>query len=572
MAKTTKFAQWAYRKSLEFWVDVRSELERYNDTYLMQYWMAAEEEPDEEDPIRIELADAFVAIESYQSSLFHARTAVEVYAAVTTTGIPKMAQAVANTFLADNDVRTERNDGSRVSLILGEAAYVIQAYEGDRVVPPLSRFSLKSLPPWDVLLDRDAKREKDQRFIGYIEWLPATSFLKRFKGSPRNTKFFPVHRVDFWTMETPDEEDGHLDLVTLFGAPDSQQGGYDPDGDMPLEALWMRVVHFYNLLDNTYGTFSPDWDQGQVWLNKPEPIADFDHKGSPVLPLVRELYKRVPGSKLDGIPTMRRIYDVVSEKIQLRNHWANAIRRTPRILLVNKHLWNGEARDKLEDNKDGAVIPVDDIEVAAKWLQAGNLSADYQIYDNAISVDLEKSHQTAGFTRGQTAGARTTATEIQELAQYTDNEMGQMARERDACTENIAAVYLRLVAAELQDEPEAIEVDDELVVVKAEDVDGPFDIVAEDRASTPVSESNQRQQFLVLLPMLQQMGVPPAALLKVMTKLYQLPVEILDEFIKAAGPAAGTPGDVAPPQTGGNQPPTTQGNGPNAGPSGSAPM
>ena len=70
-------------------------------------------------------------------------------------------------------------------------------------------------------------------------------------------------------------------------------------------------------------------------------------------------------------------------------------------------------------------------------------------------------------------------------------------------------------------------------VVKAGDLKGNWVIFAQDQASTPISESVRKREFLQAIPLLQGLGVPPSTLLSEVVRSLGLPESFIEEAQKA---------------------------------------
>jgi hypothetical protein len=123
-------------------------------------------------------------------------------------------------------------------------------------------------------------------------------------------------------------------------------------------------------------------------------------------------------------------------------------------------------------------------------------------YYAQVQEDKNKGSLMAPFTRGESS--RVTATEAVALASYTASEIGRMARERDAMIEQLADVYLSILATFLEEEPtNLVQIDGKIVSISPEDLRGDFVIFASDQASTPLSDVAAKNQLLMNIPTLE---------------------------------------------------------------------
>ncbi|UCG43461.1 MAG: hypothetical protein JSU73_02265, partial [candidate division WOR-3 bacterium] len=173
--------------------------------------------------------------------------------------------------------------------------------------------------------------------------------------------------------------------------------------------------------------------------------------------------------------------------------------------------------------------------------------ADIQNYAITVDNDIKESGLLAPFTRGEVT--KSTATEQNLLATYTSNEVGRMARTRDAAISEISFTYNVMLAVILGDEGEPLSLPNPIgpMILSADDLTGDFQYHAVDPATTPMNDLAKRATLQQLTPLLVQLGVDPAALLEEIVRTFQLP----EEFVAPPPPpptpeAPASPGMEAP--------------------------
>ena len=80
---------------------------------------------------------------------------------------------------------------------------------------------------------------------------------------------------------------------------------------------------------------------------------------------------------------------------------------------------------------------------------------------------------------------------------------------------------------------ELILVENKPHVVKPEDLQEQFLIFAQDQATTPLSESVKKREFLQTIPLLQQLGVPSSTILSEIVRSLGLPESFIIDAEKA---------------------------------------
>ena len=81
----------------------------------------------------------------------------------------------------------------------------------------------------------------------------------------------------------------------------------------------------------------------------------------------------------------------------------------------------------------------------------------------------------------------------------------------------------------LGEDSDIILLDGKAEAVSLSDLDGNFGYFAQDSGSTPVSEAVKKQEFLMTVPLLQQLGVNPQAILQEIVRLFDLPEGLLPD-------------------------------------------
>ena len=395
-----------------------------------------------------------------------------------------------------------------------------------------------AVPPWQVIVDRDANRWDRQRFVGHIYWMTVPDAKEKFGG-----KF----------------DDIGAEIVGFFeqGIRDAT-GGAQPKN--PQESTvspmfkYVKVVELYDLMNDKLYWWCPE--RSDKWLDKAEfiPFRDAeDHPHPPIIPLY---YNRIPDRPLVGYSAIKRIYDQLYEMNIIRSFQANAVRKASRQWLVKKGAMTDDEMSQITSGIDGLFVEVESDDPLSSLIVPvphQNLPAEVSRYMQEVIRDKDAGSVTAAFTRGEATKA--TATEIAALAAYTTSEIGRMARERDGAIEMMGRIYLLMVALFIEEAkiPTLVLLDGEAQTVKSDDLTGDFQIFAADQASTPISEAIREQRLLQNAQLLQALGVPNHKILKEVVRTMGLPEDFLEEAEAPQVPGAGIPG-VANPQG----PPTAQ--------------
>jgi hypothetical protein len=518
----------------KYWGDKRHQMLRYKSVYEMDFW--DDIDLDAETQIRIQTNDGYGYIESFQASLFAKNPAVAVKSGVLGKGDPQKSQNIINHFLLTS--RNEIENASRMALIYPMSFLKLTITERENLY---ERVLPVAVPPWQVIVDRDASRWDTQRFVGHIYWMTVPEAKKKFGG-----KFDDIGA----------EIVGYFDQTAK-----DDTGGTRPQDpqESPVAPMfrYVKVVELYDLMHDKLYWWCPE--RADKWLDKADFIPFRDAEDQPHPPIVPLYYNRVPDQPLVGYSAVKRVYDQLYEMNIIRSFQANAVRKASRQWLVKKGAMSDDEMARVTSGIDGLFVEVetdDSLDTIIRPVPHQNLPAEVSRYMSDVIRDKDAGSVTAAFTRGEATKA--TATEIAALAAYTTSEIGRMARERDGAIEMMGRIYLLMVALFIEEAkvPTMVLLNGEAQTVKPDDLTGDFQIFAADQASTPISEAIREQRLLQNAQLLQALGVPNQKILEEIVRTMGLPEDFLETAPPAAAPeqgGAGIPG-VANPEG----PPTAQ--------------
>tara|TARA_R110000751_G_scaffold191833_4_gene297468 strand:- start:342 stop:1985 length:1644 start_codon:yes stop_codon:yes gene_type:complete len=496
------------------WSKSKTRLRRLRALYGTRFWAEHADQLFGEDAIKVETADAYSFVESFVASLYTRAPSVEVAHDASSTGNPAMTKECVNSFL--HRQREEQERATRLALIYPFAFFKMAPAQSTDL---LNRVTMRACPPWESLLDLDADRWSEQRWVGhnYFLTLPEAQAIygKKKLFRPRQKAFF--------------FGDENRDHSTAGGAKKSAP---------PVEHQYIQVIELWCFQQDRLLVWSPDFAEGQRLLQREKiPLRDYDDQ--PMSTIVPLYYASEPDNPLLGYSTLGRSYDQFVEKNVFRTFMANSIRRNTRQYLARKGALNPEELAKLTSGIDGAIAEYegsDDLSQVLRELDKSNLSTDYDKHLQYMDADMSRSSLLAPFTKGEATKA--TATEVTALASYSASEIGRLARQRDSSIEMLAHVVTRIYHLYADDGEKGVVIEKGTpVVVTTEGLDGRFRYTALDQASTPLSDALKRQQFLALLPNLQTVGIPIEKLREHMVREFDLPDDFLDVAEPVEDPA-----------------------------------
>jgi len=489
----------------DYWDDIRSDLFRYKQAYETRFW---DKTTEGQLQTYVQTADAYGYIESYIASLFARNPGVVVKNGIRGRGDSRIAQHIANDFLAYQ--RQQIENASRMALIY-PMSFIKMMPTGREDI--MRKIDTCAIPPWEVILDREARRYEDQRYVGHKYYMTLIDARHKFG----DKKYSPIKKEDYFDKYNADH----------YYNDDSNTVG-DQNFDF---YKYIEVVEIYDLHTKLLHFWSPNWQDGNKMLLVEE-IPFRDANDDPVPPIIPLYFNRLPDKPLDGYSAMRRIYDQIYETNMVRTYQANAVRKASRQYLVKKGVLDEEQMAQITSGIDGLFVEVDEESLAGVMtaLPQNPTPPELEFYVQQVQRDKDKGSILAPFTRGESS--RTSATEAAALAAYTSSEIGRLARERDATIEHIASTYLNMLSLYVEEDNvrQIVVIDNEPMVVNAQMLEENFHIYAMDQASTPLSESVKKREFIQSIPMLQQLGVPQKDLLSELVRTLGLP----EDFVSAA--------------------------------------
>jgi hypothetical protein len=517
--KAGDFAQ-LYDAHNSWWDDRRPEMRRLRNAYLMRYWQRSR---DLDSTLLIETSRGYELIESYIASLFVKDPSVVIKPDLQNQGDPEISQDVANAWLLNT--RSIIEDGLRLSLIYPFAAIKLSATTNPNV---LFRVQASAVSPWDVIVDDTASSWESQRYCAHRYYLSLDQAKKRYGAKDYAERTFTRY-IDY--------QDGG-NTPTFRGVADNAA--------TPNAERFIIVVEVYDLECDKFYVWSPDYKRDK-WLydgvkldigKEGDAAEKFDKipfrtaSDQPRIPLIPLYMSREPDAPLRGYSALRRVYDQIREVNTMRTFQAQAIRKAARQWMVRKGVLDPESMAKIAQGVDGEFIEVElsngqELENTILPVPHSPMPPELQNYANIVDDDFARGSVMAPFTRGEATKA--TATEVQALAAYTASEIGRMARSRDSTISAMASTYLVMVATLLGEDTELVRLGGKAVTLVADDLTGDYAIFAQDSGDTPMSEAVKKQEFVSLIPVLQQVGVKPDKILKMLVRAFGLPEDFIEE-------------------------------------------
>ena len=510
--------QIAYEDHCAYWNKQKNTCTLYRDAYHTEFFKGRKDNYFPEFWLTIETADTYAAIESYIASLFPKSPAIELDNP-TVSDIDKQAiKSIVDTFLYDK--AEDIQDACRLGLVYPAGFLKCVPRESE---DPFNRVDVSPIEPWNIIVDKSAKKWEDQRFCGHVYYLSVQDAREKFG----NKEYCPIAYQNYFDDIIPSQ-------TTFYK-------GLSVDDSLPEDYQFIKVVEFYDFIKDELVFYTEDVkDYNDQVLEKMQiPVRDYDD--TPMSPIVPMYFSKRTDSPMEGLSSISRIYDQISEKNILRTFLANSHRKDARQYLYRKDAISNESLSQIQEGVDGAMIGVesDTLGDVIRPLEIPATSRNIDNYFNYIESDLQRGSIMAPFTRGEATKA--TATEITQLSAYTASEVGKMAKVKDNAIAMLARIYLRMLVNMIDDGESLIApVKKEFKLLTVDQLDKHFKIYSIDQGGDPVSRNMKKAEFVQLIPTLAQLGVQPDNLLKELVNLYDLPLSLLDK--PAAPELPGMPG------------------------------
>ena len=510
--------QIAYEDHGAYWNKQKNTCTLYRDAYHTEFFKGRKDNYFPEFWLTIETADTYAAVESYIASLFPKSPAIELDNPTVSDVDKEAIKSIVDTFLYDK--AEDIQDACRLGLVYPAGFLKCVPRESE---DPFNRVDVSPIEPWNIIVDKSAKKWEDQRFCGHVYFLSVQDAREKFG----NKEYCPIAYQNYFDDIIPSQ-------TTFYK-------GLSVDDSLPEDYQFIKVVEFYDFIKDELVFYTEDVkDYNDQVLEKMQiPVRDYDD--TPMSPIVPMYFSKRTDSPMEGLSSISRIYDQISEKNILRTFLANSHRKDARQYLYRKDAISNESLSQIQEGVDGAMIGVesDTLGDVIRPLEIPATSRNIDNYFNYIESDLQRGSIMAPFTRGEATKA--TATEITQLSAYTASEVGKMAKVKDNAIAMLARIYLRMLVNMIDDGESLIApVKKEFKLLTVDQLDKHFKIYSIDQGGDPVSRNMKKAEFVQLIPTLAQLGVQPDNLLKELVNLYDLPLSLLDK--PAAPELPGMPG------------------------------
>ena len=180
-----------------FWEDQRPEQEALKDIYETRFFSIPDRSADQ---IQVQTSDAFGYIEGIIGQLYARNPACVIRSGMRALGDVEVAQTVSNGFLAE-ECREAISHGTRLALIHPMSFIKLVPRDTE---DPYKKVLPVAVPPWEVIVDKDAPTWEESRYVGHAYWESLTSVKAKFGN---NRKWLARRRMPYFKRDRYENED-----------------------------------------------------------------------------------------------------------------------------------------------------------------------------------------------------------------------------------------------------------------------------------------------------------------------------------------------------------------------------
>ena len=399
-------------------------------------------------------------------------------------------QALLDAWLVRAGVQQAAMDAYSLALMYGDAGFRIGCDddERDRARRPdvLDRVWVEPIPPWELVMDREAKRGQE-RYRGHVS-LRLLSQVRRELGAA-------------------------MDDVQGEPLRDFIAGGWRGVSDATVRGLdvYVRLLEFYDLGDDDTPGSQSFWLVGAGGAIRPVgerlemPWVYPD--GCPAVPIVPVVLTHDPEAPLKGIPAVRRIVNLnVEQNLVMSTVLGMARRDAARKVGTARGQLDPDAITALESDDDFSIVIVgqDGADGPARVAEAMVPLATPPIPASlpASLGILERGWQQASGlsdnAMGRNLRTNTSASEARFLAMSDARSASQAQTQMGHAVAALGRLFLTVVREDVNDsKSKALQFVHRGATVRleAESLALPWEVEIADAGATPVGEEARREEF-----------------------------------------------------------------------------
>jgi hypothetical protein len=358
------------------------------------------------DGAEIEVNHLHRMMRTYLSDLFPDASRAVVDSDPLDRGDPQTIQAVLNDWWKKPYGYLTVDHATMMALILPGSGFKIGYDPG--TTNPIERVWMRPIPPWELILDRDAPSWEDERFRGHVYQSPIEEVLERYPQLEGKIKGAP--RLDFFQQS-----------IASNPSPQSIDGSAASFGE------YVRVLEFMNLRD---AYVSPG---GQVYKGRMEvyvldqgldepvvvaPLPDQDASGRDLPNIEPLILDHEVGYPFRPLSPAKVILPQQAELNKVRTAMARDTRRNARKYVYEEGAFDQDPLDKLNNGVDMqgvSVKPGTRPDQAVYMLPNQPISSDNIMYMRVVESDLSRVSGPSQNAQGQTTDVTKYETQVVQM-------------------------------------------------------------------------------------------------------------------------------------------------------------
>lgn len=514
--------EYILEQHLSYWSEYEREMLELQSLYEGKYWDNLSHQSmwgfNQFSDQMIETNDAYKYVEQIRANLFYKSVGIDVEPDPTSEIEPDHIEVLINRWISQSTRADIIEETTKSAIIFPQSFLKCIVPGADINMKPEQKINvpkLSCLYPWEVILDIDSPSWKEQRYVGHTYWLPMSKVKDKFGKNKNISKL------------KPEQQEKYLERNENISKLDPMSDKYK----------YIRIIEFWDLVENKFIIWTPNSIQGYLELFVSDIPLTFSDS-TPLVPIAPMFFSSRPGAPLVGSSTLGRVKDLIINLQVLHTYRANHVKQSVSKYLVDASVPE-EAIVQFTSPIPNEVIQIDTSGLNPNSLftplRAAQLEPDFNIHIAEIRTLLDKSTQLPAFTRGEATNA--TATEVNFLNSFANNELGKMFRIKNQAIEMIAEMYVRSLYELFDDEDEiVVEVNGEAKVITKEDLKGSYRYFVMDGAISPATQSMKRNELIANIPTLIQLGANQKEILKTLIDLSDLPQKFL-EVVEQVNPS-----------------------------------
>lgn len=367
-------------------------------------------------------------VRTYQGALYPTASRATLEADILGRGDAQVTQAVINACWKKPYAYVTVDHVVQMALTLPGAGFKIGYDPG--TANPIERVWIRPIPPWELLIDRDAPSWEDERFRGHVYQAPIQDVIQRYP-KLAGMNLIGTPRRDFMTDTRSGNSGGNGDDSTNS----TIAGETGSDGvNAGSTGLFVRVLEFLNLRDcyvmpdntSTKGRLEvyildqgPEISGAPVFCG-PLPMVDADGRSLPnIEPL---LFDHEIGYPFRGLAPTKAAIPQQIELNMMRTAAAQDVRRNTRKFTFREGAIAEDELRKLTNGVDMQGVKLDPTAPpdAIQMLPHQAIAADTVAYTAACERDLDR--QLGPSQNAQGEAIDTTAREALIIQLYAEEE------------------------------------------------------------------------------------------------------------------------------------------------------